>query len=202
MTHGGPDLIVWDFDGVLNRNLVDGRFVWADDLEADLGLSRSSLDAYIFRSGRIRTVIVGEERLVDVAAEWLATQDTDISADAFLSYWFAKDAHPDAEVVRYLRSHPARHVIGTNNPACRARFIEADMGFASLVEHVFASGRMGVAKPDAAYFKSITDWSGVPAARTLLVDDSALNCEAARALGWQAFHFTDATRHLLPQVLT
>lgn len=28
-------IIVWDFDGVLNANIVAGRFVWGDTLMAD-----------------------------------------------------------------------------------------------------------------------------------------------------------------------
>ena len=27
-------VIAWDFDGVLTSNVVDGRFIWADDFEA------------------------------------------------------------------------------------------------------------------------------------------------------------------------
>ncbi len=196
-----PELIVWDFDGVLNRNIVDGRFIWADNLEADLGLSLESLQDYIFKSGRIRSVIRGEEELVDVSAEWLATQNTDITPEAFMAYWFAKDARPDAEVIAHLKTHPARHVIGTNNPASRAAYIETEMGFSTLVEHVFASGRLKLAKPDPAYFQTITHWSGVAPENTLLVDDNAPNCEAASALGWRVFHFTDATRADLPQAL-
>ncbi|MEX3014690.1 HAD-IA family hydrolase [Gymnodinialimonas hymeniacidonis] len=196
-----PELIVWDFDGVLNRNIVEGRFVWADDLEADLGLSLSSLQDYVFKSGRIRSVIRGEEELHDVAADWLATQDTDITPDTFITYWYAKDARPDTQVISHLKTHPARHVIGTNNPASRADYIETEMGFSALVEHVFASGRMKRAKPDPAYFQTITDWSGVAPQATLLVDDLARNCDAARALGWRTFHFTDATRDELPKAL-
>ena len=42
--------IAWDFDGVLNRNIVDGRFVWADTLEDDLGISVAALQKGIFNS--------------------------------------------------------------------------------------------------------------------------------------------------------
>ncbi|MEM9320740.1 MAG: HAD family hydrolase [Pseudomonadota bacterium] len=189
-----PEVIVWDFDGVVNRNFVDGRFVWADSLGADLGLDRASLERFIFGSGRMRGIVRGVEDLRDVVAEWLHLEGSEIGADALLSYWFAQDALPDAEVLGWIKALPYRHVIGTNNEARRAAYIETEMGFASRVEKVFASGRMGVAKPDAAYFEAIETWSGVVPARILLVDDSLQNVETVQARGWQGFHFTDATR--------
>lgn len=196
-----PELIVWDFDGVLNRNVVDGRFVWADNLEADLGLDQQSLQDFIFRSGRIRDVIRGAEDLRDVVAEWLTSEGAGITPDEMLDYWFAKDALPDAEVLGWMSQLPARHVIGTNNEDRRATYIEGPMGFAGRVEKVFASGRLGMAKPDAGFFAVIEDWAHVAPDRILLVDDNKPNVEAAQARGWAGFYFTDATRADLPALL-
>lgn len=196
-----PELIVWDFDGVLNRNIVDGRFVWADNLEADLGLRLERLHAYFFASGRMRGIVRGEEDLRDVASEWLVSEGSAMTPAAFLAYWFAQDARPDDEIVAHVKAHPARHVIGTNNETRRASYIEDEMGFGHLVEHVFASGRMGIAKPEPAYFETITELSGIAPEKTLLVDDSQQNVAAARALGWRAFHFTEASRADLPGAL-
>ena len=196
-----PELIVWDFDGVLNRNVMDGRFVWADKLDVDHGLSRDSLQQFIFHSGRIAKIMRGQEDLRDVVAEWLDRENAGIGSDELLAYWFAKDSLTDNAVLQSLLTHPARQVIGTNNEARRAAYIETDMGFGQVVEAVFASGRMGVAKPDPAFFESITDWAGVSPAATLLVDDSEKNVIAAHELGWQTFHFTDETRPNLHTVL-
>lgn len=196
-----PDLIVWDFDGVLNANVVDGRFVWADTLQADLGIDPQQLSAHLFASGLMRRVISGQVDLRDVVGDWLTDIGQPVTADEMLAYWFDKDALPDAEVLGLLRAHPARHVIGTNNEARRAAYIETVMGFGDQVDHVFASGRMGCAKPDAVYFKQIEDWAGLSGAQILLVDDTLPNIEACTARGWQGFHFTDATRTDLPSVL-
>lgn len=193
------DLIVWDFDGVLNRNVVKGRFVWADNLQADLGIDQAALSAFVFGSGRMRGIVRGEEDLRDVVAEFLDGHE--VSPDDLLAYWFQKDALPDQDVIGWLKAHPARHVIGTNNEARRAAYIENEMGFSDLVERVFASGRLGIGKPDAAFFRHIEAWAGVIPDRILLVDDHAPNIEAVQALGWQGFHFTDETREALPQTL-
>ncbi len=189
-----PALIVWDFDGVLNRNVINGRFVWTDDLQADLGVDPAALSAYLFKSGRIADVIRGKVDLTALLAEWLPTEAPHVTVDILLDYWFAKDARPDADVLSLLPRLAIRQVIGTNNEARRARYIETEMGFAEKVEHVFASGRMGVAKPDTAFFDAIRNWADIPAADILLIDDHQPNVEAAIASGWQGAHFTDETR--------
>ena len=192
------DLVVWDFDGVLNANIRDGRFVWADCLLEDLGVDPQAFSDFVFRSGRIRDVVRGRLDLLDVVDGWLAEQGHKIPALAFLSYWFERDAMPDAEVCGWLAAHQGRRVIGTNNEARRAGFIEDVMGFGLRVEKVFASGRMGVAKPDPEFFAAIEDWSDVSPQRILLIDDVASNVEAAIAKGWAGYHFTPETLHGLP----
>ena len=207
-TQAGPGvgLVVWDFDGVLNANIRDGRFVWADDLGPDLGIDAAAFSDFVFASGRMRDVVSGRIDLLDVVGPWLAEQGHAIAAADFLDYWWRKDAHPDAQVLSWLdalaqgagHGGTLRQVIGTNNEGHRATYIEGTMGFAGRVERVFASGRMGVAKPDAGFFEQISDWAGLAPEHILLIDDTARNIEAARALGWQAFHFTPQSRAALP----
>ena len=184
-----PALIVWDFDGVLNRNMVDGRFVWADNMEADLGIDPEMFSNFLFRSGRMRAVVRGEMDLRSLLDGWLGRDGRDLTADAFLAYWFEKDAMPDPDMTTLLRTLPQRHVIGTNNERHRAGYIARDMGYAKLVEEVFASGILGVSKPSREFFDHIQTWSGLPATDILIVDDSEPNIDAAGALGWQTFHY-------------
>ncbi|MEM9709814.1 MAG: HAD family hydrolase [Pseudomonadota bacterium] len=192
-----PDLIVWDFGGVLNANVVNGRFVWADDMKADLGIDPVAFSETLFASGKMSRIVRGEMDLRDVVAEFLEGYGGDVSADALIEYWFAKDARVDPVTLDLLTRYPARHVIGTNNEARRARFIEEEMGFGGRVERVFASGRLGIAKPEPGFFEAIETWSGAAPAAILLVDDNEPNIVAAEARGLRGFHFTAETRGVL-----
>lgn len=191
---GRFDLIAWDFDGVLNRNVIDGALIWARDFETDLGAPLADFQNYVFRSGRFRDVLIGKRDLRTVVANWIATAKLDHSPEDILDYWFAKDAHTDVEILALLKSIQCRHVIATNNEAHRARFILQDMGFSSVVEHMFAAGPMGTAKPSPEFFKQIEEWSGLPADRLVLIDDADANIKAAAKRGWQTFLFSDETR--------
>lgn len=195
------DLVVWDFDGVLNRNIREGRFVWQDRLQADFGFDPDAFNRFVFASDPVREVVRGRRDLLDVVAEWLRTKGAATEAAEFLDYWFEQDALPDPEIGALLDACAGRKVIGTNNETRRAGYIEREMGFGARVERVFASGRMGVAKPDAEFFGAIEEWSGAAPGRMLLIDDSAANVAAAHRRGWNSFHFTDETRHRLAGIL-
>ncbi|MEL7132487.1 MAG: HAD-IA family hydrolase [Pseudomonadota bacterium] len=194
-------IVVWDFDGVLNANMIDGRFVWADGLQKDWGIDRDALAAHIFSPAQAQQIMRGQLDLADALQAFLDQAGHDIDSDTFLAYWFARDARPDAIVMAELERPGLRHVIGTNNEQRRAQFIEQEMGFGDLVDHIFASGRIGHAKPDGAFFAHIEAWSGATATDHVLIDDTARNVEAAHERGWQAFHFTDDTRDRLSAFL-
>ena len=195
------DLVVWDFDGVLNCKRPGETYLWANDLAADRGLDPVSFEQALFHSGRFSRIMRGELDLRQVVADWLAAQASDEDADSFLAHWFETEAMPDAEAGRWLDLCRARKVIGTNNETRRATFIEQDLGFGARVERVFASGRIGAIKPEPAFYRAVEDWADVRPARILLIDDNAQYVAGAHRRGWNAFHFTEATRHRLPTLL-
>ncbi|WP_120632903.1 HAD-IA family hydrolase [Ruegeria sp. EL01] len=202
-TYDPGTIVAWDFDGVINRNIVNGRFIWADTFEIDIGHSLNDFTEIIFRKG-FDEVITGKVDLRDRIEDWARSVNYTKGADALLSYWFKNDALPDADVTMAmdtLSSRGVRQIIVTNNEARRAAFIEREMGFGNRVEHVFASGRMGVRKPDPAFFKHVTDTLEAEPKQMLLLDDCPKNVPAAVRCGWRAFHFTDYTRNQLRSVL-
>ncbi|WP_168771180.1 HAD family hydrolase [Palleronia sediminis] len=192
----GIALTVWDYDGVLNRE-PDGPFPWVATLERDLGIRPEAFRRFLNDAGRKWRILRGEEDLLAALNGWLG--DGPVTGRAFLDHWLRADDRPDPETFALLSAQPHRAVIGTNNEAHRARAIEARA--AGAVEAVFASGPMGVAKPDPGFFRAIEDWAGLAPSRILLIDDSPPNCRAAAERGWQTFRFGPETRHRLAGVL-
>ena len=184
--------IAWDFDGVLNRNIRDGRFLWAERFEDDLGQSLDAFNRFVF-GDRWDRILTGQEDLRDRLTQWADVVGFEGGADRMLDYWFSRDAWPDPAMLRLMdqaADQGITQVIATNNEAHRAAYIETEMGFGPRVEHIFASGRMGVRKPDPAFFNQITATLGTSPSDMLLIDDHPPNIEAAQQLGWQTFLFT------------
>ena len=188
---------------MLNRNIVDGRFIWSDSFETDIGQSHEVFEEFIF--GRnLKAIMTGKEDLRDHVGAWAQEVGYSDGPDALLAYWFAKDALIDPNSLRLmdkLSAKGVRQVITTNNEARRAAYIEKEMGFGRRVEHMFASGRMGVAKPDQKYFEIVSDTLDVCPNEIILIDDSVKNVEVATGLGWQGLHFTNETQSDLEAVL-
>lgn len=57
---------------------------------------------------------------------------------------------------------------------------------------IVVSGQEKLAKPDPAIFELAAARFGYVPAQMLFIDDNAANIAAARKLGWQVHHFTDA----------
>ncbi|AEV37270.1 HAD-superfamily hydrolase, subfamily IA, variant 3 [Pseudovibrio sp. FO-BEG1] len=197
------DVIAWDFDGVLNRNVVNDRFIWMQQFEEDMGISWNTFAKEMFTED-FDEVLVGRLDLRDLLGRWAEKAAYTGDLDAFLLYWFEKDAHPDFDLLALMRKLSKTHVrqvIATNNGARRTRYIEEQMGYRDRVETVFSSGRMGVAKPSAEFFMHIMGELDVPAHRMLLIDDREENIMSALDMGWRALHFTPNTREQIIKVL-
>jgi 2-haloacid dehalogenase len=65
--------------------------------------------------------------------------------------------------------------------------------FLAWFEGIVISGEVGVNKPDRRIFERLVERFGIEPGASLLIDDSPANIDAARALGFGAIHFTDAT---------
>jgi 2-haloacid dehalogenase len=79
-------------------------------------------------------------------------------------------------------------------PVRRARY-----AFFAWFDGIVVSGHEGVAKPDPEVFRRLLERFDLDPARTLMIDDSAVNVAAARRAGMQAVRFesADELRRLL-----
>ncbi len=193
-------LVAWDFDGVLNRGFQGGFDAWQSSFEADLGVPAKGFTDYVYTERNFVSVLTGQQDLMALMEGYVAAYAVPHSARAVLDYWLTKDCVLDAQVVGWAAACPLPGVIATNNESHRAAHIWQALG-AHRFQHIFASGPMGVKKPDPGFYAQIEAWSGLSGAEILLVDDAEKNIAAAAERGWQVFHFTDATREGLPKVL-
>lgn len=79
--------------------------------------------------------------------------------------------------------------LATNNNALAFQPFDAKFGFHALFDYVLVSGRVGVKKPDAAYFKKLVEMSGSKPGNIIFFDDTPENVEAAKKLGIKGIVF-------------
>jgi len=194
--------IAWDFDGVLNRNVIDGRFIWQDELSR-FGIDKQHFEDFMFADG-FWPIMRGQEDLLHRLERYRDHAGFAAKAETLLNYWFVNDALPCAKMLALmdqLQATGLRQIIATNNEHRRSSYIENEMGYAARVEKLYSSGRMGVAKPDTGYFRAIEADLGLAPDEILFVDDYRDNIDAAAACGWQVHHFPQDGHDALKQRL-
>src|SRR4029077_3849131 len=64
----------------------------------------------------------------------------------------------------------------------------------ALFDHIFASHLIGVAKPEKQAFSFVANALKIQMSECLLVDDTVLNVEGAKAAGWRGILFASAAQ--------
>jgi putative hydrolase of the HAD superfamily len=112
---------------------------------------------------------------------------------------------PDADmlhVVAALRQRGVGCHLATNQEPLRAAYMSEQLGYRQLFDREFYSCRLGAAKPDAAYFRTLLDRLELPPEAALFLDDNEANVASARAIGLHAEQFLVAAgRSRLDQIL-
>jgi len=100
----------------------------------------------------------------------------------------------DGEVVRIAEQLAERFPLALLSNATDEleTLLETQYGVHHLFNVLVNSARAGVAKPDPGAYRLALDGLGIGAAEALFIDDKPRNVSAARALGIQTIHFTDA----------
>ncbi|MBJ3774658.1 HAD family hydrolase [Acuticoccus mangrovi] len=175
-----------DVDGVLvNGRPQDGRS-WAADIERDLGIAPERLQA-VFFAPHWGDVVVGRKDLVEVLRGCLPALSAAVSVDAFLDYWFQRDAAVDAAVLAdcdALRANGVRVVLATNQEHLRARYLMERLGLGAHVDGIVYSAAVAARKPQQAFFEAAAAMTGSKPRDLVLVDDTAANIDAAIGAGW------------------
>ncbi len=81
----------------------------------------------------------------------------------------------------------------SNMPAPYADHLERSHAFFDWFDDGVFSGRVKLMKPQPAIFHAAAQRFGLAPSDLVFIDDVLQNVEAARALGWRAIHFRDAS---------
>jgi putative hydrolase of the HAD superfamily len=97
-------------------------------------------------------------------------------------------------LLRRLHEAGAELYFLSNMPAPYASLLEARNTFFGCFSDGIFSGRVHLAKPDAAIFRLASDRFGAAPETLVFMDDHLPNVRVAQALGWNAFQYTSAAQ--------
>ncbi len=192
------EAIVCDFGGVLTTPLLDA-FVGLQEargvpLEA-FGLAIAQVaeqDGGANPLFELETGRLTEAQFVAKLGGALREQlGREVVLDRF-GVGFFEHLHPNDELFAFMRAlhgRGYRMAILTNNVREWEPLWRTMLPVDEIFELVVDSGFEGVRKPDAAIYELTLQRLGVAPEATLFIDDTEVNCDAARALGMQAVWF-------------
>ena len=91
------------------------------------------------------------------------------------------------EALRACKAHGKQLLVLSNYMSEPFAYACRKHEFFSLFDDFVVSSRVGMVKPDPAIFQYVTERYHLNPARTLFIDDSPANIEAALHHGWQGF---------------
>lgn len=173
-----------DVDGVVVIPRPGG---WGADMEADLGFSVTLLQTHFFQT-HWDDVVMGRAALHDRLAPVLAVHAPHLTSRTLTDYWFAKDAHLDHTLLAdlaVLRAAGTTLHLATVQEHERATYLWDTLRLRDGFDAIHYSADLGCGKPDPAFYAAVEARTGLAPADLTLIDDKAVNVEAARAAGWR-----------------
>jgi len=192
--------VFFDVDGVL----IDGfhfrpelRKCWHKNLQEDFGIDPEEFSNTFFKTPFSSHVLLGKMDLTEALRQHLPSLGYSGDPAGFLRYWLEKDTTLNPGVIDCVKalkeSGKARLFIATNQAHDRAEYLMETLGLKNFFEDIFYSARMGMMKPDRAYFEYISEKLNIAdSPPPILFDDTPAVIESAKAVGWKAYEFLNS----------
>lgn len=188
--------ILFDVDGVLIRNFhVDPQKAYLWWLDPAQRLLDAALMTEHFFKPRWPDIMTGKKDVLPELDAALREMNADISAEAYLAHWLKADSKVDHALFAEIRKLPRDNIklsLATNQEHKRASYLWNDLNFKADFADIFYAARLGLMKPDEAFFREVAKRLDIgPADTVIYFDDTAKCTEAASKLGWQAVTYSE-----------
>jgi putative hydrolase of the HAD superfamily len=184
------DAVIFDLGNVLVA-VDEGRA--ADRLAARTGKTRQQINEYAHSTPHAMNLALGKltrQQFFETVAHDLAFDGT---YEEFATIWseIFTPIEPMIALAQSLKNR-VRRLILSNTNAIHMDYIFEQFRFLDDFDALILSHEVGLLKPDAAIYKLALAKHVLTAARTVFIDDLAINVEGARQVGLHAIQFYDA----------
>ena len=191
--------VICDFGGVLTTPLIEAFAAVQDASGISVEALGRAMTRVAERDGafplfELETGRMSEHEFVARVGPALQEElDAPVELRSFGETWLA-NLHPNVELIDYmreLRDRGLRMAILTNNVREWEPLWRSKLPVDEIFEVVVDSGFVGMRKPEPAIYELTLERIGLDARECLFVDDTDVNCDAARELGITAVWFRD-----------
>lgn len=147
-----------------------------------------------FFKGPFSECQAGVKDLKEVLPPYLEKWGWQEGVDAFLTYWFESDFHPNVsglELIQQFRKKRIRCCMASNNERYRADYIANRLKQEDILDDYFFSGYLQVKKNNPDFFIKVTSSLGVKAEDCCFIDNDQKNIDTAKTVGIEAYLYRD-----------
>jgi putative hydrolase of the HAD superfamily len=176
--------VLWDADGVLQRVPGGGEESMRPAVAGLVDDVEGFLEEAVLAE---RPALTGDASWPEVLPGLLERWGVGAALDHVLATWLSIEPVPAARALAAeVRGRGVACHLASNQAAQRAGVMRAQLGYDDLLDGVFFSCELGVAKPDPAYYEQVLRRLDLAPGQVLLLDDNRANVGSARAVGLRA----------------
>jgi putative hydrolase of the HAD superfamily len=161
------------------RPVVQGH---VDDVE------RFLVEAFEAEAPSLRGEVPWTRQLAALLDRWGVPQLHDAALEAWFTILPVEEVW---ELVRQVRARGVACHLASNQDRTRAEHMTHQVGYDRLLDRLFYSCDLGVAKPQPEFFRRILREVGVRPEQVLFVDDNPVNVASATGVGLRALCWND-----------
>jgi putative hydrolase of the HAD superfamily len=180
-----PSALLIDFDGVLRQ--------WPDLADWPYEITQAEIRGVAFAPALLRRAILGEvqdEVWREIIVSGLARSHDPSQSQSAVDLWSRSAGVLVPDVVELLRRLAADYrVVLATNATSRLTIDLESLGLSNRFHAIANSSRLGVAKPDPAFFQAALQLAEVSSNEALFIDDTLENVRSASRLGITSHHF-------------
>ncbi len=126
------------------------------------------------------------DEAIDAMTGWREDLRQDI--DFAMRHWMeCKSVKEEgANVLRLCKEHGKKLIVLSNYSENGFTYLREHFDIFNLFDDIIVSYQIGLLKPDIEIFRYVENRCRLNPSRTLLIDDNAVNCEAALRAGWHS----------------
>lgn len=178
--------IIFDADGML---IIGKRF--SEHLQEKFGITTE--DTSDFFRGEFQDCLIGKKDLREELSTNLPLWGWKGTLEDFLQEWFAKEFNVFdtrfIEIFTMLKNKGIKLYLATNNEKHRTDALVGQNNFQDYFDDIFASGYVGLLKPNKDFFEHIVEKTGFTPDELMFWDDDIENIDGARNAGLRCGHY-------------
>ena len=177
-------LCIFDMGGVVSVNTGVGPII-----AAHLGISEQSFYAFC-NNANMSGLTTGRITAEEFWRNFAETSGMTVEEDLWKKFFHPVYNPGTVALIHELKQH-MRVVVGTNTIESHYA-VHVEAGDYDIFQAIYASNKIGVAKPNPDFHRYILEAEEVEPAETVFIDDSLVNCAVAAELGIHSIGFVSA----------